>query len=378
MTEGNCFMAEFTDIRVEHGGDGVAVAFIDVRARAVNVFTEGLAHDLEGLIRHLGAREDVKGVVIASGKAGGFMAGGDLKDFAMLHQRGLTAAQAADEYGLASRVLRLLERCGKPVAAAVNGTALGSGLELALACHYRVLADTPGVLVGLPDVTVGLIPGGGGTQRLPRLVGIDLALDLLLSGRGVGTAEALRLGIVDKVVPLGEVISAARAWVLQSGSAVAPWDGKGYRVPNSGAMAVKAGVWFGQRTAAVRRDTADLLPAPLAILSAVYEGTQLPIDRALAVENKYYGRSLVSVQARNLIRTRFLNRLAARKLVRRPKGVEVSQVQRLAVLGAGGCGVVIATAAVAAGIEVVLLDQSDEMARRGAAAARAGVAHRAG
>jgi 3-hydroxyacyl-CoA dehydrogenase/enoyl-CoA hydratase/3-hydroxybutyryl-CoA epimerase len=366
-------MTTYDNLRLDLD-DGVAVVHIDVAGRPVNVFSDGFAADLQRLIEAVVSRDDIRGVVLTSAKPGGFMAGGDLKDFVTLYGRGLSAAQAAAEYGQGSRLLRRLETCGKPVAAAINGTALGGGYELALACHHRVLVDDPRAQVGLPEVSVGLLPGGGGTQRLPRLIGIGAALPLLLGGRTVGPAEALRLGLVDQVVPAEQLLPAARAWVLaqlhRGGPAQAPWDVKGFRVPGgAGALAPQASAWFGTATAQVRRDTQDHQPAPLAILSAVYEGTQLPIDAALQVENKYFGRLLVSVQARNLMRTGFLHRTAARKGVRRPAGVTVPPVRRLAVLGAGMMGAGIAQVAAAAGLDVVLLDAQAEAAERGKARA---------
>jgi 3-hydroxyacyl-CoA dehydrogenase/enoyl-CoA hydratase/3-hydroxybutyryl-CoA epimerase len=217
------------------------------------------------------------------------MAGARVDGLLAAGTAGLTAARVAALVAPVNRTLRQLESCGKPVAAAINGAAWGGGFELCLACHYRVLADD--AAVGLPEVTAGVIPGGGGTQRLPRLIGIERALPLLLSGRMVQAGEALTLGLVNAVLPADAVVEAARRWVLTHPQVQQPWDVKGYRVPGgAGALAPHAAASFGLGVARVRRDTQDKAPAPMALLSAVYEGTQLPMDKALTIEAKYFGQ----------------------------------------------------------------------------------------
>lgn len=355
----------FQNLSLEIGPDGVAIVHIKLAGRSMNVFTDALGAELSAVAGAIADNPAVLGAVITSGLPGAFMAGADLLEFAQLYERGLTAAQAAQRYAQGGIALRALERCGKPVAAALNGLALGGGYELALACHHRVLVNRPDAVVGLPEVSVGLMPGGGGTQRLPRLIGIVQALPLLLSGRHVGPAEALKLGLVDQLAPAGQEVETARQWVLQNRGFQPAWDVKGFSVPGgAGAMAAHAMHTFGTGAAQVRRDTQDHFPAPMAILSAVYEGTLLPIDRALAIENKYFGGLLVSVVARNLMRTQFIHRKAAQKGARRPAGVPKRSVARLGVLGAGMMGAGIAQVAAQAGIEVVLLDHAMEVAEQ--------------
>lgn len=319
-------------IHFEVDADGVALLTIDVPGRPMNVFTPEFSRALADAAGQISRRADVCGAVITSGKASGFMAGADLKDLVDFHGRGGSAAEAMEVVGPGGRALRALERCGKPVAAAINGLALGGGFELALACHHRVLLDEPGAIVGLPEVTVGLLPAGGGTQRLPRMIGIAPALPLLLSGRHVPPAEARQLGLVDVLAPAGELVSAARRWVLdhpQEGQQ--PWDVKGFRLPGgAGAMAAHAGDSFGVTLAQLRRDTQDRYPAPLAILCAVYEGTQLPIDSALAVEAMHFGPLLAGPVARNLMRTMFVNRGAALRRKGDGAGIHAAFVARLA------------------------------------------------
>jgi len=345
------------DIHFEVDADGVALLTIAVAGAPTNLFTDAFTQALQTCIADITARADVVGVVITSGKAHGFMAGADLKAFVGVHTQGLSPAQAAQIVAPGAAALRALERCGKPVAVAINGLALGGGYELCLACHYRVLLDEPRAVVGLPEVSVGLLPGGGGTQRLPRLIGIARALPLLLSGRHVAPAEALALGLVDALAPAERLLDAARQWVLAHPGAQQPWDVKGFQLPGgSGALAPHAPQSFGVQLAQLRRDTQDNYPAPLAILSAVYEGTQLPIDTGLRIEAQYFGGLLAGPVARNLMRTLFLNRGAAQKGARRPAGIAHQPVQRLGVLGAGMMGAGIAQVAAAAGIAVVLID----------------------
>lgn len=347
------------NIHLQVDTEGVALVTLDVQGRSVNVYTPEFTQDLQGVVEAISSSDDIVGAVITSGKAAGFMAGADLLDFVHVHDRGLNTHEAAAVVAPAAQALRQLERCGKPVAAAINGFALGGGFELCLACHHRVLADDPKAVVGLPEVNVGLLPGGGGTQRLPRLIGIAKALPLLLSGRHVAGAEALQLGMVDALLPAADVVNAARAWVLKHPGHQQAWDRKGYQVPGgAGALAAHANESFGLGMARIRRDTQDNEPAPVAILACVYEGTQLPIDRGLAIESGYFGQLLAGPVARNLMRTMFINSSAARKLIRRPPDVPRQPVRRLGLLGEGPLASAIVGWAASAGIEVVALDAS--------------------
>ncbi len=356
-------------IHLDNDADHVALITLNVAGRSVNVFTPEFTRELQHVVDEVTSRTDIVGAVFTSGKASGFMAGADLLDFVNVHDRGLSSREAAALVAPAAAALRKLEICGKPVAAAINGLALGGGFELCLACHHRVLVDDSRAVVGLPEVTVGLLPAGGGTQRLPRLIGIANALPLLLSGRHVPGAEALKLGMVDALVPLADLIATARRWVIAQSANPRyqqAWDRKGFLVPGgAGAMAPHASESFGLGMARIRRDTQDNEPAPAAILASVYEGTLLPIDRGLAIESGYFGQLLAGPVARNLMRTMFINTGAARKLVRRPHGVPKDPVRRLGVLGAGMMGAGIANVAAAAGIDVVLLDTTQAAADTG-------------
>lgn len=247
----------------------------------------------------------ITGAVITGGEPERFLLGARIDELLAGAAAGLTAAQVAGLLGPVNAILRRLETGGKPVAAAIGGDALGAGFELCLACHHRVMVDDPAVHVGLPEVNLGLIPGGGGTQRLPRLIGIAPALPLLMEGRVVGPDAALLLGLVDAVAPRDTAVDLACAWVRRhTGEAVSqPWDRKGYTVPGgAGALSPNAAATFGLPLARTRRDTGDREPAPLAALAAVYEGTTLPMDRALALEAKHFGRLVADPVARERMR----------------------------------------------------------------------------
>ena len=358
------------NIRYSVDGDGIALLLIDVAGRPMNVLTPGFQSDLAECIQRVATDATVRGVVIGSAKSS-FMAGADIKDMVGAYDRGITAAEAAKFSYELSSLLRRLETCGKPVAAAINGVALGGGFEVALACHYRVIADEPKAGVGLPEVKIGLLPGGGGTQRVPRLVGVTEALKLITEGRQLGPADALKKGLVHEVAPTAEIVERARQWILKGGEGVQPWDKKGFRVPGGvGQTSPAAAQTFMAGTALTAKSTQRNYPAPLAILSCVYEGTQVPIDQGLRIESKYFGQLLAGPVARNLMRTMFVNKGLADKLARRPAGPPKTQVRRLGILGAGMMGAGVAYVSALSGMEVVLIDSTLELAEKGKAYSR--------
>jgi len=354
-------------IQYEVGNDGIAILTIDLPGRPMNVLAPEFMNDLEALTDRISSDDAVKGAVLTSGKKA-FIAGADIMDVVTVYDRGLSPAEAAGFSRDLNRQLRKLETCGKPFAAAINGLALGGGLEVCLACHYRVLANDPGVVIGLPEVNIGLMPGGGGTQRLPRLIGTEKALPIILQGKNIRPEKALELGIVHELAPAQEVVERAKQWLLNSGDPVAPWDKKGFKVPGgAGANTPRNAQTFMVGTSLIVGKTQNNYPAPIAAMSAVYEGCITPIDAGLDIESQYFGTLLAGPVARNMMRSLFINKGAADKLVRRPKGIEKSKVSKLGILGAGMMGAGIAYVSARAGMEVILLDTSIDNAEHGKA-----------
>lgn len=352
-------------MRIEKAADGFATLVLDNPEGSMNVVNDAFIADMHEAVAAIAGDESVKGVILTSAKKT-FMAGADLKQLV----NGFGNLTAQDAYAFSKRATdmhRAMEQSGKPWVAVLNGLALGGGFELALACHHRILVDDPKAVVGLPEVNVGLLPGSGGTVRLGIIAGIKTALDLLLSGRSVAPTEALKLGIVDQVVPADQLESAARAWLATGPDPVKPWDVKGWVPPHKRGMTVpENAVAYMMATAGVAKQ-GYFQHAPLAILNSVFHGLQLPFDKALTVEGKYFAKLLTDPVARNIIRTTFISKQAAEKGARRPEGVPASQVKKLAVLGAGMMGAGIAYVAAKAGIEVVLLDRDVPTAENGKA-----------
>lgn len=299
----------FEPLSYQLADSGVAFITIDVKDRPVNVLTPELHKAIGTVAEHLSADEHAVGAVIHSGKSS-FMAGGDLKRIVRYYDMQRTPAEAYEQSRTYTESLRKLETCGKPVAVAINGTALGGGLELALACHHRVVIDGPKVLLGLPEVTLGLLPAGGGTQRLPRLIGLKAATDLILSGRYLSPAEALELGIVDQITDDDNLLPEAEKWVLSAENAQQPWDRKGFKIPGgSGLNNMNIGRLFQVTTARVSAEHRRNYPAPIAALRCLFNGTTVSsMDTALKIETREFSALTRDPVARNLIRTKFLNR----------------------------------------------------------------------
>ncbi|HCK84975.1 MAG TPA: 3-hydroxyacyl-CoA dehydrogenase [Hyphomonadaceae bacterium] len=357
------------NFKLDVDSDGIALITFDVPGRSMNTITAAVVKDLFEIAARLKSDAAIKGAVIASGKQSGFCAGADLGE---MNERGAASPKSAEEKlksqfdtsFMLNRVYRELETCGKPVAAAIEGLALGGGLEMTLACHYRVVADNPKIKLGLPESKVGLLPGAGGTQRLPRLIGVQNAAMMILQGADKSPQEAKGLGFVNEVVPAGTTIEAAKAWVKANPKAVAPWDVKGYRVKDgpfspSGAMITIGG------NAMVSKQTNLNYPAQRNILSCIYEGVQVPFDAALRIESRYFVKTANTPQAKGMIRSLFISMQALAKGGNRPAGVPESKVKKVAVIGAGLMGAGIAYVQAKAGVETVLIDVSMENAEKG-------------
>jgi len=355
-------------IKFELDNDGIALLSIDLADKSMNVITKEVIESLEKLTARITEDDTIKGAVITSGKKGSFVAGADLT--MLLSMSAMVDTAPREELFAAAfrlnQMLRALETCGKPVAAAINGLALGGGFEIALACHYKVAADLPKLQLGFPEVMVGLLPGGGGTQRLPRLMGIQMALPYLLQGKNMTPKQAKMNGVIDAVVAPEEVIPTAKKWILDGGKPVQPWDKKGFKIPGGqGVYDPNIVQTFVGAPAMTKKETKGNYPATVSILSCVYEGHQLPMDTALKVESKYFVELLLGDVAPNMIRTLFVNKQNAEKLIRRPKDVPEMKTKKLGMLGAGLMGAGIAYVSAMAGIEVVLLDREMDYAEKG-------------
>lgn len=360
-------MSEVIHLAVD--ADGIATLLFDRSDNNMNVMDMKFMDEMETAVERLATDPAIKGALFTSGKPV-FAAGADLKQMeATLDQADeLPLAERLARNASLSKLLRRMETCGKPVACAINGTALGGGTEIALACHYRVVSDAKGIQLGLPEVQVGLLPGGGGTQRVPRLIGIQAAMAVVLEGQALSAEKALKMGLIHKIVPADQLLSEARRWLLEDGDAVQPWDKKGFKVPGgAGPSSPAVAQLLVVSNAMLQAKTFHNLPAPKAILSCLYEGPQLPMDKALAVESKYFTQLQLDPVSRNMIRTLFINKGKADKLMHRPEGAPKTAFRKIGVIGAGLMGAGIAYHCARLGIETVLIDRDQAAADKGKA-----------
>jgi 3-hydroxyacyl-CoA dehydrogenase/enoyl-CoA hydratase/3-hydroxybutyryl-CoA epimerase len=356
--------------------DGIALVTWNMPGRSMNVIDAKVAEELSSIVDKVTTDTAIKGAVITSGKDT-FCGGADLsmletqnRAYAELKKsQGEEAANARlfDEVRNLSLIFRRIETCGKPWVAAITGTAMGGGFELALACHHRVAADNDKARLGLPEIKVGLFPGGGGTQRIARILQPADALQFLLKGDHIALSRAKGMKLIDAVVPPADLVRAAKDWIKAGGTAKQPWDIDGFKLPG-GPVYSKAGLTvFTPANALYRRETYDNYPAARAIMQVVYEGLQLPMDQALRVESRYFAKILRSPEAAAMIRSLFLSMQELNKGARRPAEVPAKPVRKIGVLGAGFMGAGVAYVSALAGIEVVLIDRDQEAADKGKA-----------
>ena len=303
-------LEKLQQFRTERSESNVLHLIFDMPGRPMNVFSNAAIAELAVFSQWLCA-SDVKGVVIRSGKPSAFCAGADLGELGLAYDMIMAApvetrdGVAFDHFFPLSQALRRMETAGKPVAAAIAGLALGGGGELALAAHHRVMVDNPKVAFGLPESLVGLLPGGGGTQRLPRLTGIEKALPVLLEGARLSGQAAVAAGVVDQLVPAGDEVAAAERWVLSHPTASQPWDRPGWRPRDVDRLPLI----IEQKRASVLAETLGHYPAPLAILDCVAKGLPQRFDEAIRTEMQIFSKLIQRREPRNMIRTLFLGRI---------------------------------------------------------------------
>ncbi len=366
-------MKHFT---IDTDKDGIALITFDSPKRSMNVLSHDVISEIGQWVAKISEDENIKGAVITSGKKA-FCAGANLEELGGQFEAVFTEIAKDEQAGKSklfdmvfrlNTVFRSLETCGKPVACAINGLALGGGFELALACHARFAAsDDPKLRLGFPEVMVGLLPGAGGTQRVPRMIGLMNAAPLLLQAKKIKAKEAVSMGLVNAAVPQAELIGAAKAWVLENPKAKQPWDADRFRFPGGDPWTAKGFPMFAGAPAMVRKESYGNYPAMPNILKAVYEGCQVPMDAGLRIETRYFCKLLLSPKTQNMIRTLFISKQVIDKGGARPASQKPGAINKIGVIGAGFMGAGVAYVSAMAGIEVVLIDRDQEGADKGKA-----------
>jgi 3-hydroxyacyl-CoA dehydrogenase/enoyl-CoA hydratase/3-hydroxybutyryl-CoA epimerase len=366
-------MANFT---LDVDADGIALVTWNMPGRSMNVIDASVTEELSGIVDKVAGDAAIKGAVMTSGKEA-FCAGADLTllermaalfaDLIKNEGEEAAARMVFEESRKLSQVYRRLETSGKPWVAAINGTAMGGGFELCLACHHRIAADNPKTRLGLPEVKVGLFPGAGGTQRIARMLQPADALQFLLKGQDLKVDRAKAMKLVDNVVPAADLIKTAKDWIKAGGKGVAPWDVQGFRLPGGPVYSKGGMMTFPAANAIYRRETYDNYPGARAILQVVYEGLQVPMDVALRIESRWFAKIVRSPEATAMIRTLFVSMQELNKGARRPAKVPPTSLKKIGVVGAGFMGAGIAQVSAAAGLGVVLIDRDQETADKGKA-----------
>jgi 3-hydroxyacyl-CoA dehydrogenase/enoyl-CoA hydratase/3-hydroxybutyryl-CoA epimerase len=365
-----------TDFTMKIDADGVAVITWDVPDKSMNVLSREAFATVETLVDQALADDAVKGIVLTSGKST-FAGGMDLNTLATIRaEAGDDPARGLYDFTMnGHRILRKLERAGmdpktnkggKPVACAITGTCAGIGTEIALACHRRFMADNPKAKIGLPEILVGIFPGGGGTIRYSRMVGAMAAAPVLLEGRMLDPKKAKGAQLVDEVVAPEDLLARAKEWVLSATDAdiVKPWDQKGYKMPGGAPYHPAGFMTFVGASAMINGKTKGVYPAAKALLSAVYEGALVDFDTALRIEARWFTHVLMNPSSSAMIRSLFINKEALEKGANRP-AVPDQRVQKVGIIGAGMMGAGIAYVSANSGIEVVLIDAAQEAADKG-------------
>ncbi|MBB4004867.1 3-hydroxyacyl-CoA dehydrogenase NAD-binding domain-containing protein [Aurantimonas endophytica] len=364
----------YENFKTDTDANGIALITWDMPDRSMNVFTAEVMDEIDRIVDAVAADEAVKGAIITSGKRGSFTGGADLKMLSGMFERfeakkrdnpDAAIEELFEAAGRMSWLWRKLETCGKPLVAAINGTCMGGGFELALACHGRVAAED--AKMGLPEVKVGIFPGAGGTQRVPRLTDTQSALQMLLKGSTLTAAKAKGMKLIDQVVPQDQLVDAAKAMLKAGLSPVKPWDEKGFKLPSGPVYSVQGAQVWPAVASLYRKETNDNYPGARAIVKCVYEGLLVPMDTALRIEQRYFTEVLQTTEAAMMIRSLFVSMQELNKGARRPKNVPVTELKKVGIVGAGFMGAGIAFVSAQAGLEVVLIDRDQAAADKGKA-----------
>lgn len=364
------------DFSMTTDGDGIATITWDVPNKSMNVLSLEGWDELDALVTSALEDQNTKGIIITSGKKD-FAGGMDLNVIAKMKDSTGDDPAAGLMQGLmkSHAILRKIERAGmdpktnkggKPIVAALPGTALGIGLEIPLACHFIIAADNPKAKIGLPEIKVGIFPGMGGTTRLVRKMGAMAASPILLEGKLFSPQKAVSASLINECVPPEKLLERAKEWILAASDSdlLKPWDAKGYKMPGGAPYHPAGFMTFVGANAMVHGQTQGVYPAAKALLSAVYEGALVPFDTALKIEARWFTHVLMNPSSSAMIRSLFVSKGALEKGANRPEAPNQS-VSKLGVLGAGMMGAGIALVAAQAGIEVILLDQTVEAAEKG-------------
>ncbi|OBQ95519.1 3-hydroxyacyl-CoA dehydrogenase NAD-binding domain-containing protein [Mesorhizobium sp. AA23] len=365
----------YTNFTLDMDADGIALVTWDMPGRSMNVFTEEAMRELNAIVDRVAGDAAIKGAVITSGKDS-FSGGADitmlqkmLATFAVEKEKDLEKATKAlfDNAGYMTGLFRKIETCGKPWVSAINGTCMGGAFEMSLACHGRVAADSDKVKMALPEVKIGIFPGAGGTQRVPRLTDQQQALQMLTSGQNLTPQKAKSMGLIHEIAEPKKLVETAKAMIKNGLKPVAPWDEKGFKLPGGPIYSAAGANLWPPAIAILRRETFGNYPAAAAILKCVYEGLLVPFDTGLRIEQRYFTEIMQTKEAAAMIRSLFVSLQELNKGARRPTGVPDSKFKKIGILGAGFMGAGIAYVTARAGIPVVLLDRDMESAEKGKA-----------
>lgn len=352
----------------EVGTDGIGILSINQVNNPTNLFsTEFITAYIE-LANQVVADKEIKGMILTSGRSM-FMPGADLRE---LQTMGDDPQKTFDGTMQMHQALRALETAGKPFVAAINGTAMGGGLELCLTCHHRIVLNSVKIKLGFPEAKVGLLPAGGGNSKVPYLLGIQTSLIYLLQGKEVRPAQALKDGLIDDLAESQEeLIQKAKDWILANPNPVQPWDNKKHRVPGGDVWSANGVQTLVGAAGNLSKMAHGNYPAQNYIIKVIHDGLPITIDRALEIEARYFIKLLASKEAKNMIRTGFMELQKAKKGIARPKTEPAYEIKKLGILGAGMMGAGIAYVSAKAGMDVVLKDVSQEGAEKGKAYSKA-------